>query len=106
MMSMNLCKCVYLFRSKLLISRLISAFLTAPNRQVLGFMYFLPELILFLFSVYFHCRQTNFGGILMLRNYLHCVSKKTLPFYFYDNFVTCQPIFIILSLADSSGNLQ
>ena len=32
--------------------------------------------------------------------------KKRAPFYFYDNFVRCWPIFIILSLADSSGNLQ
>ena len=34
---------------------------------------------------------------------LHCVSKRRAPFYFYDNFVRCRPIFIILSLADSSG---
>ena len=37
---------------------------------------------------------------------IHCVSKKRAPFYFYDNFVRCRPIFIIPSLADSSGNLQ
>ena len=36
----------------------------------------------------------------------HCVSKKRAPFYFYNNFVRCWPIFIILSLPDSSGNLQ
>ena len=41
-----------------------------------------------------------------LRRIVHCVSKKRAPFYFYDNFVRCWPIFIILSLADSSGNLQ
>ena len=32
--------------------------------------------------------------------------KKRPPFYFCHNFVRCRPIFIILSLADSSGNLQ
>jgi len=37
--------------------------------------------------------------------YILCLKKRT-PFYFYDNFVRCRPIFIILSLADSAGNLQ
>jgi len=32
--------------------------------------------------------------------------KKRHSFYFYNNFGRCRPILIILSLADSSGNLQ
>ena len=31
--------------------------------------------------------------------------KKYHPFYFYDNYVRCRRIFIILSLADSLVNL-
>ena len=37
---------------------------------------------------------------------IYTVSKKRQPFYFYDNFLRCRVIFIILSLADSSVNLQ
>ena len=50
--------------------------------------------------------QRSVASICLSVRTLHCVSKKHTPFYFYDNFVRCRPIFIILSLADSSGNLQ
>ena len=29
---------------------------------------------------------------------VHCVSKETSPFYFYDNFVRCRPIWLILDM--------
>ena len=37
---------------------------------------------------------------------MYTVSQKSAPFYFYDNIARCWPIFIILSLPDSSGAIK
>ena len=36
----------------------------------------------------------------------HCVSKKRHPFYFYDNFVRCRPILLILDMIIGQSILQ